>query len=66
MMSFYQSLSGVCNALDNVQARLFSDQLCVFYDCYLLGSGTLGPKAHVQIVVPEMTESCGFQPDPPI
>ena len=62
---FYQSLSGVCNALDNIQTRLFSDQMCVFYNRPLLESGTLGPKAHVQIVIPEMTESYGSQPDPP-
>lgn len=62
---FYDSLSGVCNALDNVQTRLYSDSQCVFYRKPLLESGTLGPKAHFQIVVPDMTESYGSQPDPP-
>ena len=62
---FYEKLSGVCNALDNVQTRLFSDQMCVFYNRPLLESGTLGPKAHYQIVVPGLTESYGSQPDPP-
>ncbi|OHS99360.1 Ubiquitin-like modifier-activating enzyme 1 [Tritrichomonas foetus] len=62
---FYDKLSGVCNALDNVQTRLFSDQMCVFYNRPLLESGTLGPKAHFQIVVPHLTESYGSQPDPP-
>ncbi|KAH0792190.1 Ubiquitin-like modifier-activating enzyme 1 [Histomonas meleagridis] len=62
---FYEALSGVCNALDNVQTRLYSDQQCVFYRKPLLESGTLGPKAHYQIIMPDMTESYGSQPDPP-
>jgi ubiquitin-activating enzyme E1 len=63
--AFYQSLSGVCNALDNVATRLFSDQQCVRYGRPLLESGTLGPKAHLQVVVPNLTESYGSQQDPP-
>ena len=39
--------------------------MCVFYNRPLLESGTLGTKAHFQIVVPNMTESYGSQPDPP-
>ncbi|OHT01138.1 Ubiquitin-like modifier-activating enzyme 1 [Tritrichomonas foetus] len=62
---FYTSLDGVCNALDNVQTRLFSDQMCVYYRKPLLESGTLGPKAHYQIVAPDLTESYGSQQDAP-
>jgi len=39
---FWDSLYGVCTALDNVQARLYVDQRCVFYSKPLLESGTLG------------------------
>jgi len=41
---FWNGLSGVCNALDNVQARLYVDSRCVFFKKSLLESGTLGPK----------------------
>jgi ubiquitin-activating enzyme E1 len=62
---FWESLSGVCNALDNVQARLYVDQRCVYYKKSLLESGTLGSKGNVQVVVPMLTESYGSSRDPP-
>mgnify|MGYP001224815543 CR=1 FL=1 len=62
---FWESLSGVCNALDNVQARLYVDQRCVYYQTSLLESGTLGAKGNVQVVVPRITESYGSSRDPP-
>merc|ERR1719213_506537 len=62
---FWEGLSGVCNALDNVQARLYVDQRCVYYQKSLLESGTLGAKGNVQVVVPRMTESYGSSRDPP-
>ena len=63
--AFWEKLHGVCNALDNVQARLYVDQRCVYYQKPLLESGTLGPKGNVQVVVPRMTESYGSSRDPP-
>jgi len=63
--AFWANLSGVCNALDNVQARLYVDQRCVYYQKSLLESGTLGPKGNVQVVVPRLTESYGSSRDPP-
>jgi len=62
---FYMGLDGVCNALDNVHARLYSDQQCVFYKKPLLESGTLGPMASFQVVVPHLTESYSSSADPP-
>ena len=62
---FWEALDGVCNALDNVQARLYVDQRCVYYQKSLLESGTLGAKGNVQVVVPRMTESYGSSRDPP-
>jgi len=62
---FWEGLSGVCNALDNVQARLYVDQRCVYYQKSLLESGTLGAKGNVQVVVPRVTESYGSSRDPP-
>lgn len=63
--AFWDSLSGVCNALDNVQARLYVDQRCVYYKKSLLESGTLGTKGNTQVIVPHLTESYGSSRDPP-
>lgn len=62
---FWRGLSGVCNALDNVQARLYVDSRCVFYGKSLLESGTLGTKGNTQVIVPYLTESYGSSRDPP-
>ena len=62
---FFEALSGVCNALDNVQARLYMDQRCIYYQKPLLESGTLGTKCNMQVVVPNLTESYGSSRDPP-
>lgn len=62
---FYDNLSGVCTALDNVEARLYVDQRCVFYRLPMLESGTLGTKGNTQVVVPHVTENYGATRDPP-
>lgn len=62
---FYDKLTGVCTALDNVEARLYVDQRCVFYRLPMLESGTLGTKGNTQIVVPHLTENYGATRDPP-
>jgi ubiquitin-activating enzyme E1 len=62
---FFNNLSGVCNALDNVITRRYSDQQCVFYKKPMLESGTLGTKAHYQMIVPYLTESYSSMADPP-
>lgn len=62
---FFASLTGVTNALDNVQARQYMDRRCVYYQKPLLESGTLGTKANTQVVVPFLTESYSSSQDPP-
>lgn len=62
---FFESLTCVANALDNVQARLYVDSLCVSYQKPLLESGTLGSKGNTQAVIPYVTESYGSTRDPP-
>jgi len=62
---FYDKLSGVCTALDNVEARLYVDQRCLFYRLPMLESGTLGTKGNTQVVVPFITENYGATRDPP-
>jgi|EP00979_Chaetoceros_neogracilis_P004697 ubiquitin-activating enzyme E1 len=62
---FYDNLTGVCTALDNVEARLYVDQKCLFYRLPMLESGTLGTKGNTQVVVPHLTENYGATRDPP-
>jgi molybdopterin/thiamine biosynthesis adenylyltransferase len=61
---FFENLTLVANALDNVKARRYVDMRCVTAKTPLLESGTLGPKGHVQVIVPYKTESYGSQEDP--
>jgi len=61
---FFSSLGAVTNALDNIAARKYMDQRCVTAKVPLIDSGTLGPKGHVQIIRPHLTESYGSQKDP--
>ena len=44
---FFEELTVVTNALDNVHARRYIDIRCVIAKTPLLESGTLGPKGHV-------------------
>lgn len=62
---FFEGLDCVCAALDNVEARLYLDQRCLFYHKPMLESGTLGAKGHTQVVVPHKTEHYGASRDPP-
>ena len=62
---FWEELDGVTNALDNVEARTYVDQRCVFFHKPLLESGTLGTKGNTQVVLPNMTESYSSSQDPP-
>ncbi|XP_050532639.1 ubiquitin-like modifier-activating enzyme 1 [Daktulosphaira vitifoliae] len=63
--TFFESLDGVANALDNVDARIYMDRRCVFYKKPLLESGTLGTKGNTQVVIPNLTESYSTSQDPP-
>ena len=63
--AFWEGLDCVVNALDNIQARLYVDSRCVWYNKPLLESGTLGTKANAQVVLPGITQSYGDSQDPP-
>jgi len=63
--NFFNNIDGVANALDNVEARRFVDNLCLYYKKSLMESGTLGTKGNTQIVVPHLTETYGSTPDAP-
>jgi len=62
---FFKNIDIIANALDNIEARLFVDSLCVKYRKPLLEAGTLGTKGNVQCIIPDLTESYGSLQDPP-
>lgn len=62
---FWNSRNFVTNAVDNVNARLYVDSRCVWYEKPLLESGTLGTKANSQVCLPRQTQSYGDSQDPP-
>jgi len=62
---FFNKLDGVANALDNIEARVYMDRRCVYYNKSLLESGTLGTKGNVQVVIPKLTEAYSSSQDPP-
>lgn len=61
---FWESLSFVVNAVDNIKARLYVDQRCVWFEKALFESGTLGTKANSQMVMPHVTQCYGDSQDP--
>lgn len=61
---FFEHLTGVANALDNVDARVYMDRRCVYYRKPLLESGTTGTKGNTQIVIPFLTASYSSTRDP--
>ncbi|MFS7945623.1 putative ubiquitin/SUMO-activating enzyme E1, THIF-type NAD/FAD binding, ubiquitin-activating enzyme [Helianthus anomalus] len=62
--TFWEDLSVVINALDNVNARLYIDQRCLYFQKPLLESGTLGALCNTQMVIPHLTENYGASQDP--
>jgi len=54
---FWESQNLCWNALDNVQARQYTDARCLFYSKPLLESGTLGTKCNHEVVLPFRTSS---------
>jgi ubiquitin-activating enzyme E1 len=62
---FWMKQDFVINAVDNVKARKFIDAKCTWYGKNLIDSGTLGTKAHVQLIVPHVTSCYNDTQDPP-
>jgi len=54
---FWESLDLCWNALDNVQARQYTDSRCLFYSKPLLESGTLGTKCNSEVILPFRTST---------
>lgn len=62
---FWNAQDIVINAVDNVHARKYIDSMCTWYGKPLIDSGTLGTKAHVQMIVPHVTSCYNDTQDPP-
>jgi ubiquitin-activating enzyme E1 len=58
------NITGVLNALDNVKARRFMDEMCFKYNIPLFESGTTGTKGNTQPVIPFVTETYSNSTDP--
>lgn len=54
---FFQSLDCVVNALDNVEARQYAASRIEFNACPMVDSGTMGPQASQQVIIPKLTKS---------
>jgi ubiquitin-activating enzyme E1 len=63
--AFFESLSGVCNALDNVAARVLTDSLCCQYHKPLIDSGTEGPHGTFSPFIPRVTDHYAPPPEDP-
>ncbi|KAH9309303.1 hypothetical protein KI387_037214, partial [Taxus chinensis] len=61
---FWENLEVVISALDNIDARLYIDRKCVYFQRPLLESGTLGTKCNTQVVIPHLAENYGASRDP--
>ncbi|SCP03541.1 ubiquitin-activating enzyme E1, putative [Plasmodium malariae] len=62
---FWTKQNIIVNALDNIQARQYVDNKCVWYSKPLFESGTLGTKGNVQVIIPFLTQSYNDSYDPP-
>lgn len=62
---FFEGLTAVVNALDNVEARKYVDQRCVFNLKPMFDSGTLGARCSLQVVIPRTTQCYSDTRDPP-
>lgn len=55
--AFWDNLTGVWNALDNVHARKYTDSKCLLHSLPLMESGTQGTKANSEVILPFKTKS---------
>jgi ubiquitin-activating enzyme E1 len=63
--NFFDKVTCTLTALDNVDARLFVDELSIEHNKPMIDSGTLGTKCNTQVILPSLTTSYGSTRDPP-
>ena len=61
---FWEKQDFVINAVDNIKARKYIDSKCTWYTKPLIDSGTLGTKAHSQMIFPHVTNCYNDKQDP--
>ena len=62
---FWNSQTFIIGAVDNINARKYVDNQCTIFGKTFIDSGTLGTKAHVQMVIPHVTTCYNDTQDPP-
>ena len=62
--NFWDDLTFIVNAVDNIKARMYVDGKAVLHKKWLFEAGTLGTKCNSQIVIPDKTESYSDSTDP--
>ena len=62
--AFWDSQTFIINAVDNINARKYIDNQCTKFCRPLIDSGTLGTKAHVQMIIPHVTSCYNDTQDP--
>ncbi|KAF6008816.1 hypothetical protein HII12_004044 [Brettanomyces bruxellensis] len=55
-LSFFEQFDMIFNALDNLEARMYVNKICLFTRVPLMESGTTGLKGQVQPIYPYLTE----------
>lgn len=63
-LSFFQQFDLVFNALDNIEARMYVNRICLFTKKPLMESGTTGLKGQVEPIYPYLTECFACTPKP--
>ena len=61
---FWENIDLCWNALDNVQARQYTDGRCLWYSKPLLESGTTGTKSNSEVILPFRTSTYNDGEDP--
>lgn len=61
---FWDNLTFIVNAVDNIKARQYIDSKAVLHMKVLFEAGTLGTKCNSQLILPNLTESYNDSQDP--
>lgn len=64
--AFWTKQTFIINAVDNIKARKYIDEQCTLYGLPLIDSGTLGTKAHSQMIYPHVTSCYNDKQDPKV
>ena len=54
---FWENIDYVVTAVDNVNARIFLNSRCIFYEKVMLECETLGTKCHSEVIIPHKTQT---------